>query len=87
MPVKNVIEKSKSMIGKINPYYDMYTSNMQEMYSVYAHRPYDLMVCSFRFGYLQGMKAAKAEMKRGGGELNGRPGELEEHFRFRTICC
>lgn len=72
MPVKNVIEKSKSMIGKINPYYDMYTSNMQEMYSVYAHRPYDLMVCSFRFGYLQGMKAAKAEMKRGG-ELNGRP--------------
>ena len=44
------------MIGKIDPHYDMTNSNMTELY--------ELMCCSFKFGYLQGMKAAKAEMKR-----------------------
>ena len=28
MPVKNVIKKTKTMIGKINPYYDMTSSNV-----------------------------------------------------------
>lgn len=66
MAIKNAVKKSKSMIGKINPYYDMNTSNMREMYETYSHNPYDLMCCSFHLGYLQGMKAARSEIKRGG---------------------
>ena len=66
MAIKNVIKKSKSMVGKINPYYDINASNMHEMYEAYSHNPYDLMCCSFRLGYLQGMKAARSEIKRGG---------------------
>nr|DAP51270.1 MAG TPA: hypothetical protein [Caudoviricetes sp.] len=42
----------------------MTNSNMTELYSAYSKYPYELMCCSFKFGYLQGMKAAKAEMKR-----------------------
>ena len=64
MPVKNVIKKTKDMTGKIDPHYDMTNSNMTELYSAYSKYPYELMCYSFKFGYLQGMKAAKAEMKR-----------------------
>ena len=37
MPVKNVIKKTKTMIGKINPYYDMTSSNVRELYLSLIH--------------------------------------------------
>lgn len=64
MPVKNVIKKTNTMIGKINPYYDMTSSNVRELYDAYPNQPFELICSSFKFGYLQGMKAARAEMKR-----------------------
>ncbi len=63
--MQNVMEKSKSVIGKINPYYDMRMSNVKEIYENSANS-FDMICTSFRFGYLQGMKAAKAEMRKAG---------------------
>lgn len=60
---KNVVQKSNSMIGQINPRYDMTVNNVKEIHEVYGGS-FDTICCSFRLGYLQGMKAAKAEMKR-----------------------
>lgn len=66
MPVKNVIKKTKNMVGTINPYYDMTFLNMMEIYNAYSKQPFDLICSSLKFGYLQGMKAARAEIERGG---------------------
>ena len=66
MPVKNVIKKTKNMVGTINPYYDMTFLNMMEIYNAYSKQPFDQICSSFKFGYLQGMKAARAEIERGG---------------------
>lgn len=60
--MKNVIEKAEAMKGKINPYYDLRYGETMEIYGN-SSDPFALIVNSFRFGYMQGMKAAKAEMK------------------------
>ena len=62
--VKNVKNVIKSVRGTINPYYDMTSSNVRELYDAYPNQPFELICSSFKFGYLQGMKAARAEMKR-----------------------
>lgn len=61
--VTNVISKANSLAGKINPYYNMSLENMREIYNAYGGN-FEAISCSFKFGYLQGMKAAKAEMKK-----------------------
>ena len=43
MPVKNVIKKTKNMVGTINPYYDMTFLNMMEIYNAYSKQPFDLI--------------------------------------------
>lgn len=63
--MQNIIEKSKLMIGKINPRYDMQIKEIDEICKN-SENPIDMIYDGFRFGYLQGMKAAKAEMKKGG---------------------
>jgi hypothetical protein len=65
MPIKNAVQKANLMIGQINPHYDMTVNNVKEIHEVYGGS-FETICCSFRLGYLQGMKAAKAEMKRGG---------------------
>lgn len=60
---KNIIQKAQDMIGKINPYYDLRYSNVIEIYED-SSGIFDMISNSFRFGYLQGMKAAKAEMRK-----------------------
>lgn len=51
--------------GKINPYYDMTIENLKEIST--ANRDLFYVISdSFRFGYAQGMKAAKAEMRKRG---------------------
>lgn len=67
--MKNVVEKAQDMIGKINPYYDMSFGNIMEIYEK-SDNPINMISTSFSFGYMQGMKAAKAEMKKGGA-VNG----------------
>lgn len=70
MPVKNVVAKTKAMIGKVNPHYDMTDANIREIYETYPNQPLDLICCSFKFGYIQGMKAARSKMEKRGGEMN-----------------
>ena len=67
--VKNAVEKTKSMTGKINPYYDMSFENVSEIYNTYGGN-FEVICCSFKFGYLQGIKTAKAEMRKRGA-ING----------------
>lgn len=62
--VKNVVEKAESMIGKIPSGYQMSTSQIIELYNAFSNDQVSLIINSFRFGYMQGMKAAKAEMKK-----------------------
>lgn len=57
--VKKTIEKT---IGEINPYYDMAYRDIFALDEMSEGR-IDLIGNSFRFGYAQGMKAARAEMK------------------------
>lgn len=63
--IKNVVQKAESMTGKINPHYDLSIGNEQEIREK-SKGSTDMILYSFRFGYLQGMKAAKAEMRKGG---------------------
>ncbi len=58
--VKNTMRLVNSIIGKIHPRYDLCSNNVQDIFEG-SNDPYDLISNSFRFGYLQGMKAAKAE--------------------------
>ena len=63
MAIKNVVKKADSLIGTINPRYDMTINNVKEIHDMYGGS-FETICCSFRFGYMQGMKAAKAEMKK-----------------------
>lgn len=63
--IKNVLEKAESMSGKINPKYDITDQQADELYHD-SRNSYEAVINAFRFGYLQGMKAAKAEMRKGG---------------------
>lgn len=65
MARKSVIEKAESMAGKINPYYVLRTNELMELHNG-SEDWFHAIVNSFRYGYMQGMKAAKAEMNRGG---------------------
>lgn len=69
MARKSVIKKAESMVGKINKRYLLSASEVAELYN--DSDDWFYAICnSFRYGYLQGMKAAKAEMKKGGA-VNG----------------
>lgn len=61
---KNVMLKIKEAKKIINPYYDVRIRDAQEIICQ-TTGSIDLVVNGFRLGYLQGHKAAKAEMKRG----------------------
>lgn len=60
--VMNVIEES---LGKINPYYDLKVIDAIVI-SEFSYNKADSALKGFRFGYIQGMKAAKAEMRKAG---------------------
>lgn len=60
----NTVEKAEKMIGKVNNRYNLTCKEMEEMYREYNHDIFNLISCAFRFGYLQGSKAVKAEMRK-----------------------
>lgn len=63
--IKNVLEKAKSMTGKINPFYGISSIQIEEIRS--GSRDWFCAINNgFKIGYMQGMKAAKAEFKKGG---------------------
>ena len=57
--MRNTINNTK---GKINYRYDMSCDNIRQIKRE-SRDWFDMVNDSFRFGYAQGMKAAKAEMK------------------------
>lgn len=63
--MKSAIQKANEAISKINPRYDMKQKEIEEIYEN-IDSPIKAICVSFRFGYLQGIKAAKAEMRKGG---------------------
>jgi len=64
--IKNVIEKAEAMTEKINPAYDISCMHVAEIYEGSGGDWYRSIANGFKIGYMQGMKAAKAEMKKGG---------------------
>lgn len=54
-----LIDKAK---GSINSRYDIYSKNVEDIAGI-SHNYYDLIVNGFRFGYMQGMKAAQTERR------------------------
>ena len=56
----DLVEKSQ---GNINPNYYMYASNIEDIEKA-SNNIYEMICNGFRFGYMQGRKAAMAEMKK-----------------------
>lgn len=61
----NIRRAINSTIGKINPRYDMTLGNIKQI-GEENNSLYGVINDSFRLGYVQGMKAAKAEMRKRG---------------------
>lgn len=59
----DVMKTIRDCIGKIDTRYDM-RHNDVEVIAANSPTGYDLLCNGFRFGYAQGLKAAKAEMRR-----------------------
>lgn len=59
----NIRRAINSTIGKINPHYDMTVGNMRQIRKENDDW-FGMINDSFRLGYVQGMKAAKAEMRK-----------------------
>ena len=62
---KNVVEKAEAAKRKINRRYDITIGNMIEI-GEKSDDIFSVISNSFAFGYMQGLKAAKAEVKKGG---------------------
>lgn len=61
--IKNVMQKIEEATGNIDPYYDMSIGNMKEI-KENSKELFELISNSFKFGYIQGMKAEEARRKR-----------------------
>lgn len=59
--MKNIMEKIEKI--KINPHYDISLRKTTEIYT-YSKGVFDLISNAFTAGYMQGKKAARAEMKK-----------------------
>lgn len=64
--VQNTMKLTRQANGHIKPNYDIFTNNIDDIYRE-SNDIFDMIINGFRFGYMQGIKAAKAEMKGGAG--------------------
>lgn len=62
---KNAVEKAESMKGRINRKFSISVSQMKEVIDHYDNG-FKSGFAFFRLGYMQGMKAAQAEMRKVG---------------------
>lgn len=60
--VKKVMELIEKSIGHIDSKYDICVSNVDDIRKI-SQNPRDMICNGFRFGYMQGMKAAEAKKK------------------------
>lgn len=66
--VKNAMALVEQGKKQLNPLYTMTFDNIHEIKDS-SEDNFDLLCNGFYFGYMQGMKAAKAEMKRKGANV------------------
>ena len=59
---KNAVEISQESLGKINSRYDMKSKDIDAILDGSANI-YEMISNGFRFGYMQGLKAARAKSK------------------------
>ena len=64
--MKDLINKLNSSIGQINPHYDATYQDIEAINNA-AESKYELICLSFRFGYMQGTKAALAKQRKKAG--------------------
>lgn len=64
--VKSAMQLIEETRGTIDTRYDMRVKHVADI-KEQSNGFYDLICNGFIFGYAQGMKAAKSEMKKGGG--------------------
>ena len=62
--VKNTMKLIASYLKQANGNYALYANNIEDIYKI-SNTPCELIYNGFRFGYMQGMKAAKAELRKG----------------------
>ncbi len=58
--VKNAVNEAKKYKGKVNPLYELTIQNAFDIQQS-SDDPWEIIRCSFLFGYAQGIKSAKAE--------------------------
>lgn len=63
--VRNTMKQVETARNNINMRYDIFSSNIIDIKET-SNTVFDMIVNGFLFGYMQGMKAAKAEFKKGG---------------------
>ena len=63
--VKNTMNLARKARSVINPKYDIYANNIDDIYRK-SDSTFDMILNGFNFGYMQGMKAARAEIKKCG---------------------
>lgn len=61
--VKNTMEVIRNAYGHINPYYDMAHNNVNDIYQNNKNE-FDMICDAFTFGYAQGRKAMKSELRK-----------------------
>lgn len=61
--IVNTMKTIEQTHGKINARYDMCNANILDIANSTSNK-YEMIMDSFVFGYAQGMKAAKAELKK-----------------------
>ena len=61
--IVNTLQLVDKAIGNINSRYDIYSKNVDDIANI-SNNYYDLIVNGFRFGYMQGMKAAQAKRRK-----------------------
>lgn len=66
--VKNTLKVIEEAADKINLNYDLRTSNIQDIFDA-SNGSFDMICKGFNFGYMQGMKATKAELRKRGAAL------------------
>ncbi len=64
--MKDLINKLNSSVGQINPRYDATYQDIEAINNA-ANNKFDLISLGFRFGYMQGTKAALAKQRKKAG--------------------
>ncbi len=60
--VRNTMRLVESALEQVDVRYDIRVKNIKDIYAA-SNSPFDMICKGFMFGYMQGMKAARAEQK------------------------